>query len=112
MYTLLIRFLTAVFSLLLAEYAIAGITIETTYTAVIVALIMGLLNITIRPILYVLTLPLTLLTFGLFALLINAGLLLFVASFVDGFTIDSLWAAFLGAAIISLTGFLIGKLTR
>ena len=112
LYKLLLRFLTGVFSLLLAAYLIEGIALANAYITTVVALIMGLLNVTIRPILYVLTLPLTLVTFGLFALVINALLLWFVASFVDGFTVEGFVSAFLGAAVISLVGFLMNKLTR
>src|SRR3989344_3420776 len=97
----LVRFLGATLAVLLAAYLIPGFVVEDFYTALIVALILGVLNITIKPLLVLLTLPLTLLTFGLFTLVINALLLWFIASFVQGFTVDGFIPALLGGLVIA-----------
>lgn len=89
-------------ALLVASHLLPGIEIDSLYAAAIAALIIGLLNITIKPLLVIFTLPLTLLTLGLFTFVINAGLFLFVASFVEGFQVESFLSALAGSLIVSL----------
>lgn len=110
MLTLLTRFLAIVFALLLVTEFVPGFTVEGFYTALIVALILGLLNITIKPILFILTLPINILTLGLFSFVLNAFMLWFVASFVQGFTIAGFLPALLGAIIMSLITWAVSKL--
>jgi putative membrane protein len=81
-------------------------------TAMIIALLWGLLLVTVRPILIVLTLPVTLLTLGLFTFFINAFLFWFLAQVVKGFEVDSFGAAFLGALILSVLQMVAGRLLR
>lgn len=107
---ILIRFLALVFSLLLVAHFMPGVSVDGLYTALIVALIIGLLNVTIKPLLQLLALPITILTFGLFALVINGLLFWFVASFVDGFTVDGFFPALFGALFVSLISWLLNKL--
>ena len=108
---LLTRLLVVVLALLLVAEFVPGIEVEGFYTALIVAIILGLLNITIKPILFVLTLPITLLTFGLFSFVLNGLIFWFVASFVEGFSVDGFVPAFIGALIVTLCSWLINKLT-
>ena len=70
------------------------------------ALLLGVVNAVVRPVFVVLTLPFTILTLGLFLLVINAGMLGLVAAMFDGFTIDGFGSALLGAVIVSVTGWL------
>lgn len=79
-----------------------SIRVDTFYTALIVALILSIINTLIRPILLVLTLPITVITLGLFIFVLNGLLLWFVASFVQGFTIAGFWPAVFGAIVYSL----------
>ncbi len=102
MYSLLTRLLINVLALLLVAYIIPGIVVDGFFTALIVALLLGLLNIFIRPILILLTLPITILTLGLFTFVINALLFWFVASFVEGFEVSGFWIALLGTLLYSL----------
>ena len=103
---ILLRFLGTVLAVLVAgyvaQYLHLGFTIDTIYTAAIVALLLGAISVTIKPIILILTLPINLLTLGLFSFLINAGILLFLASFVQGFTIDGFIPALVGGAVIAL----------
>lgn len=85
----------------IAEF-IDGIHIDGFYAAVIAALVLGVLNTIVRPILFVLTLPITVLTLGLFSFVLNAALFLFAASFIEGFAVDSFWYALLGSLLMSL----------
>ncbi len=98
----ILRFAVAVGAVLLTAYIIPDITVDTLFTATIVAIILGLLNILVRPLLVVLTLPITIITFGLFLFVINAALIMFVASFVEGFAVTSWVAALIGSVLISL----------
>jgi putative membrane protein len=108
---LLARFLGTVFAVLLAAYVVPGFVVSSFYTAAIVALILGVLNITIKPLLLLLTLPINLLTFGLFTLVINAFLLWFIATFVSGFTVAGFVPALLGGLIIAVVGWILHELT-
>lgn len=100
--TIIIRILITALALLIVERFIPGIEVEGLYTAVIAAILLGLLNLIARPILIILTLPVTILTLGLFIFVINAGIFFFVASFVDGFTVSGFVPAFLGSVIVSI----------
>jgi putative membrane protein len=109
---LIARFFGTVFAVLLAAYLIQGFHVADFYTALIVALVLGLLNITLKPVLMILTLPLNLITLGLFSFVINAGLLLLVASFVKGFQVDGFMPALYGGALISLVGWAFHLFTK
>lgn len=89
-------------ALLLVAGIVPGIEVANFYAALIAALILGLLNVFIKPILVLLTLPITILTLGLFMFVINAGLFLFAASFVEGFTVDGFIPALIGSLLVSL----------
>ncbi|HMA78475.1 MAG TPA: phage holin family protein [Candidatus Paceibacterota bacterium] len=99
---LLSRLLLGTFALLLTAYLVAGISIDGLYTAIITAIILGILNAVVRPILFILTLPITIITLGLFHFVINAGLFMFAASFIDGFSVSSFWYALLGSLLVSI----------
>ncbi len=96
------RWLINALLLLLVAYVFPGIEVTSFYIALITAAVLGLVNALIRPIIILITLPINLLTLGLFILVINALLFLFVASFIDGFTITDFWSAFWGALFLSL----------
>ena len=89
-------------SLLALPHIFTGIKVGSFYTAMIVALVLGLINAIARPIVLVLTLPLTILTLGLFIFIINGLLFWFVASFVEGFRVAGFWTAVWGAIAYSL----------
>lgn len=99
---IILKVLITAGALLIAERLITGITIDSFYTALIVALILGVINLTIRPVLLLLTLPINFLTLGFFTFIINGLLFWFVATFVAGFTISSFWIAVLGAFVVSV----------
>lgn len=99
---LLLRWLLNAIVLLGIAYYLPGISVSGFYSALVAALLLGLVNAVIRPILIILTLPITIVTLGLFTLVINAFLFLFVASIVKGFDVVGFWPAFWGALIMSL----------
>jgi putative membrane protein len=99
---LILRWIINALALLALPYVVSGIQLKSFYIALIVAVVLGLLNAVVRPVLILLTLPVTLLTLGLFILVINALLFWFVGSFVEGFHVSGFWAAFFGAILYSL----------
>lgn len=98
---LILRWLLSALAILGAAYLINGFEVSSFYTALIVALIMGFLNALVRPILLLLTFPLTVLTLGFFIFVINGILLWFASTFIRGFEIHGFISAFLGAVLIS-----------
>ncbi|TAK70582.1 MAG: phage holin family protein [Betaproteobacteria bacterium] len=89
-------------SLLAVPYVLPSVSVASFYIALVTALVLGLLNTLIRPLLLLVTLPITILTLGLFTLVINGLLFWFVASIVEGFRVAGFWSAFWGAIVYSL----------
>lgn len=86
-----------------------GVHIESFTTALAVAVVLGVLNVIIKPILFILTLPVTILTLGLFMFVINAFLIILTSKLVPGFIVDSFWWALLYSILISLISAFIRK---
>jgi len=97
-------------SLWVASLVFNGIRFSGTSSLIVSALLLGFANAVLRPLLIVLTLPLTLLTLGFFLLVINALMLLLVAKLVDGFKISGFWTAFFASLFISLLSMVLGSL--
>lgn len=91
---------------------VAGITIEDYRTAIIAALLFAFINIAIKPILNVITLPFNILTLGLFGLVVNILLFWFVASIISGFIVTGFVAALFGALILTIANWLLDSLTN
>jgi len=89
-------------ALLALPYLVPSVHVDTFFTALVAALVLGLVNALVRPILVLLTLPVTLVTLGLFIFVINALLFWFVASFVKGFAVEGFGSAFFGAIVYAL----------
>ena len=100
--SMLIRWIINALALMLVAYLFPKIHVSGFYIALVTALILGLINAFIRPILILITLPINILTLGLFTFVLNALLFWFVASFIDGFYVDGFWTAFFGALVFSI----------
>lgn len=111
MKTLINIFFTAVFVLLIAHF-MPGVHVVNFMTAVIVALVLGLLNIFIKPVLVLLTLPVTIFTLGLFLLVINALIILLCEELVPGFHVSSFWSALLFSLVLSFCQSLVSRLSE
>jgi putative membrane protein len=98
----LIVWLINALALLALPYLVPSVRVDSFGTALVAALILGFVNTLIRPILVLLTLPVTLVTLGLFVFVINALLFWLVASFVQGFSVGGFWSAFFGAIVYAL----------
>ena len=102
MLTLIARWIINAAALLLVAYLYPGVTVESFFAAMIAALVLGLVNAFIRPLLVLHTLPVTILTLGLFLFVINAFLFWFVAEIVTGFKVTGFGAALVGSVLDSL----------
>ncbi|MEK7605144.1 MAG: phage holin family protein [Patescibacteria group bacterium] len=101
------------FTIFVAAQVLSGVHVNNFFTAIVVAVILGIVNTLIKPILVLLTLPLTVLTFGLFAFIINAFMVLVVSRIVPGFEVDGfLWALLFSLVIAIISSFLNSLLKR
>lgn len=99
---LLIKIIITAALVLLISNFMPGVHVESFTTALFVAIVLGLLNIFIKPILVIFTLPVTILTLGLFLLVINALIIILCTNIVDGFRVDTFWTALFFSIILSL----------
>lgn len=104
---ILARWLLLAAALLLVAHLYPGVTVQSFGSAMIAALVLGLLNAVVRPILVVLTLPVTIVTIGLFLFVINALMFYFAASILEGLHVESFIAALVGSVIYSLCSLVI-----
>jgi putative membrane protein len=102
----LIRVLIVAAGLWVASKLVPGVEITDGWSLLWAALLLGIVNAIVRPVIIILTLPLTILTLGLFLLIINAGMLSLVAWMLDGMTVAGFWPAFFGAIVVSITAWL------
>ena len=103
---LLIRLAIAAFGLAVATAIVPGMVIDSTGTLILAALLLGIVNAIVRPIAVILTLPLTIVSLGIFLLVVNAAMLGLVAALLDGLTLTGFPAAFAGSVLVSITGWL------
>ena len=106
MVSIITRWLIITMAILVASRLVPGIEVDTLMTAILAAAVLGLINVFIKPVLLILTLPLSILTLGVFTFFLNALLLEFVAYFVPGFKVNNFIAAFLGSLLISVVTWL------
>jgi len=104
---LIVHWLLSALSLLIVAYLVPGFEIRGFGTALVAAVVIGLVNATLGFVLKILTLPLTIVSFGLFLIVINALMLGFAAMLVPGFSVDGFGAALLGAIVLSLVSFVL-----
>ena len=107
MLKIVVRWLLLAAALLLVAQLYAGVVVASFGSALIAALVLGLLNALLRPLLVLLTLPVTVLTLGLFLFVINALMFYFAASLLDGFQVTGFVAALIGSLLYSLCGLVI-----
>jgi putative membrane protein len=102
----LIRAAVVAIGLWLASQIVPGVEIRSTGSLIAAALLLGVVNAIVRPILVILTFPITLLTLGLFLLVINGLMIELVSHFLSGFVVNGLWPAILSAIVVSITSWL------
>lgn len=109
---LLLRWLIQTIAILVAAYLLKGIDVTGFVPALAAAALLGILNAFVRPLLLLLTLPLNILSLGLFTFVINAFLLKIAALVIEGFTVQGFWAALLGSLFISFVSAFLNLLVR
>ncbi len=108
---LLIRWIFYTLAILFVAWLVPGIFVENFQSAMLVTVIMALINIFIRPLIVFITLPINLLTLGLFGLVVNALLFMLAGYIAPGFYVDGFLAAFLGSVVLSFLGLIINMIT-
>jgi putative membrane protein len=106
----LVQWAITALSLWVASLIFRGLKFDSTSALVVSALLLGLANALVRPLLIMLTLPLTLLTFGLFLLVINALMVLLVSALVRGFKVSGFWTAFFASIFVSILSIAVGSM--
>ena len=107
MLKLIAKWLLSAAALLLVAYLYSGVQVKSFGAAMLAAFVLGLLNAVLRPVLVILTLPVTIVTVGLFLFVINALVFWAAASLLDGFQVRGFWAAMLGSVMYSVAGLVI-----
>ncbi len=103
----LVRILLSGLAVIIVSYLLPGVYVDGLLAAIIVALVLSLLNLTVKPILIILTIPLTVFTLGLFLLVINSLIILIADSIVPGFHVDGFWWALLFSLLLTVTNALL-----
>ncbi len=103
MHGIFLRTLITMLGLFLATRLVPGVWIEGTFNFILAAFLLGLANAIVRPIAFLMTLPLTIVTLGLFLLVLNAAMFGLVAALLDDFVVAGFWSALFGAIIVSIT---------
>lgn len=98
---LILRILLSALAVIILAQVLPNVSVDSYFTAVIVAIVLSLLNFIVKPILVILTLPVTILTLGLFLLIINAIIILLADNLIDGFSVDGIWWALLFSLLLS-----------
>lgn len=107
---IILHWLVNAAALFLLPYVFAWVEVDSVQAALVAALVLGLVNALIRPILFLLTLPVTLLTLGLFLFVLNGLLFWAVGSYVDGFRVAGFWSGVFGAIVYTLISWVLGAL--
>jgi putative membrane protein len=100
---IILRTLITMLGLYLASVLVPGVSISGTGSFILAAVLLGLVNAFVRPVAFLLTLPITIVTLGLFLLVLNAAMFGLVAAVLDNFVVTGFWAALFGALIVSVT---------
>jgi len=109
---MLIKLILNTMAVMISAYILPGVMVDGLLTAFIVAVVLGAINMFIRPILVLLTFPLTILTLGLFTFIINAFLVLAVSNLVPGFAVSGFWHALLFSLVLSIISAFLSSLAK
>ncbi|MFC2102631.1 phage holin family protein [Bacteroidota bacterium] len=104
---LIVQILILTFAVILTSYLLPGITVKSFWTALLVAVVLGLLNAFVKPLMVFLTIPFTLITFGLFLFVINALIIMLAGAIVRGFDVKGFWWALIFSIILSLIEYIL-----
>lgn len=105
----LVKILILALAIYIASYIIPGVTINSTSTLFVVSIVLGLINTFVKPVLVILTIPLTIITLGIFLLILNGILILLVGNIVPGFYVSSLFTAIIFSIVVSIISSLLSR---
>ncbi len=108
----LLQWVVSGVAIIIAAYLLPGVAVEGFFAALVTALVLGLINAILRPILILLTLPLNILTLGLFTLVINALLIMLAATIIPGFAVAGFWWALLFGVVLAVVNFALSPLLK
>jgi len=106
----LLKWLIAIIAILITAYLLPGVIISGFWAALWVALFLGVINVILKPILIILTLPINILTLGLFTFVINALMIILASSVIKGFEVKGFWVAMLFSIVLSVISYLLNSL--
>jgi len=107
-----VRLIVTALAVAIAAYILPGVRVDGGLTAIIVAAVLSLLNAFVKPLLIILTIPITIITLGLFLLVINALIILATARLVNGFQVDGFWYALLFSIVLTIVGSLLNSFVK
>jgi putative membrane protein len=107
---ILLKWLIMTIAVLISAYLIPGVQVKGFFPALWVALFLGVVNVVLKPFLILITLPINILTLGLFTFVINAGLILLASAVVKGFDVTGFWIAMLFSVVLSIINYLLAHL--
>ncbi|MBI1922016.1 MAG: phage holin family protein [Geobacter sp.] len=110
--TFLLNWLISALAIIITAYLLPGVRVSGFFAALVTALVLGLINAFIRPVLLLLTLPINILTLGLLTLVINALLIMLASAIVRGFSVSGFWWALLFSLVLSVVNYVLGAITR
>ncbi len=110
--TFLIKVIVTAFAVVIGAHIMPGVSVDSFLTAIVVAFVLGILNAILKPVLVLFTLPVTVLSLGLFLLVINAFIIMLTDYFVTGFDVSSFWMAILFSVILSVISWLLSLPVR
>jgi putative membrane protein len=108
----IVRFLLSGVAVMLTAYLLPGVHVKDYWAALLVAFLLSIVNAIVKPILIVLTIPITVISLGLFLLVINALMILLVDYFIDDFSVDGFWWALAFSLILSIFNSMFGEFTK
>lgn len=106
----MIQWLVSTAAIVITAYLLPGVKVAGVFAALVAALVLGLINAVLKPLLILLTLPLNILTLGLFTLVINALLIMLAAAIVPGFFVQGFWWALLFGLVLAIVNFALGAI--
>lgn len=109
---LLFRFIFLTLAVIAADYLIPGITLDGWISILIAGAALTIIQVAVKPVVKVLTIPITILTLGLFLLVLNALFFWFVSGLIPGMTVETFWAAFLGSLIVSVLNWIADRVIK
>lgn len=110
--TFLLSWLISALAIIITAYLLPGVRLSGFFAALVTALVLGLINAFIKPVLLLLTLPINILTLGLLTLVINALLIMLAGAIVPGFSVSGFWWALLFSLVLSIVNYALGAITR